>query len=462
MRVRLNILNFLLPLVKKFHVMKKLVINFMVILLCLSGSGITYGQWVGVKDNVTPVDIAISPIFNFDQTVYILDDEQRLYISESGGLNWVLLYEALDPTDPAQTVLDIILSPNFKNDNAIIMLHKDGTAELSYDRGQHWITFPVPDGTTGIVYSPKVMEDYKMFAITGAYGPVKFYKSLNGGATWTFVSDLGLGGGFYCRLWNSSDTAAVNNMAVLYDNQTVYLTKDAGVAWKNSFSAQVSVRDLVFSPRFSDDSTIFIADASEIYKNEEGGNELSWVNVGTYAGSFGIKFAISTGYQQDQTIFAAVDKVGIIRSTNGGFSWEEFNDGFGSDLPISIAISQNDPYTLFAGSMQTGGEPDKLWRFQTSSGTSDQNITAKLAFRIYPNPFTDLTQITFETPSAGRVQLTVYDITGKKLKVLLSENLDKGLHHINLNSKGLNLNPGVYFCSLEAEDHVVVQKVLVN
>jgi len=442
--------------------MKNISIKCIFLLIYFICSGIAYGQWVGVLDNVTPVDIAISPDYIHDQTVYILDDERKLYISETGGSNWVILYEAADPSDAAQAVLDILLSPNFKNDNAIVMIHKDGTAELSADRGQIWFTLPVPDGTTGIVFSPKMMEDYKMFSVTGAYGPVKFYKSVNGGGTWSMVSDLGLGGGFYCRLWNSNDTASIGNMAVLYDNKTVYVTSDAGLVWINSFEAQVSVRDFVFSPVFSNDQTVFVADADEIFKNENGGDELSWVSSGSFEGSFGIKFAISPGYQQDQKIFAAVDKVGIIRSTNGGASWSEFNNGFGSSLPISIAISQTEPYTLFAGSMQTGGTPDKLWRFQTSSGTSDQDQQAKPEFRSFPNPFTSETELTFETHSAGHVQLVIYDLTGKKLQVLVNENLSKGIHRVNLNSEETNLGAGIYFCRLETEDSRQVIRIIVK
>lgn len=426
--------------------------KFTSVLIFFITSGLASGQWSSVIDNVIPADIAISPDYIHDQTIYFVDGVKRLLISESGGINWITLYEATDPSEPAQSILDIVISPNFKNDNAIVLIHKDGTAELSADRGQQWFTMPVPEGTTGIVFSPKFMEDYKLFAITGAYGPVKFYKSGNGGATWSFVSDLGIGGGFYCRLWNSSDTASVNNMAILHDNQKVYITSDAGATWKNTFTAQVSVTDLVYSPHFTEDHTMFISEASEILKNENNGDSLSWVSSGTFTGSSGIRFAISPGFQQDQSIFAAVEQLGIMRSVNGGITWNEFNDGFGSVIPISIAISRTEPYTLYAGSTQTGGEPDKLWRFQTSSGIADQGRQADLDFQAYPNPFVTLTQINFETPSEGHVKISINDPAGKKLKMVVDENLEKGIHRINLDSHGLNLKPGIYFCSLEFGD----------
>ncbi|MFO7615084.1 MAG: hypothetical protein R6W71_10645, partial [Bacteroidales bacterium] len=54
-------------------------------------------QWVQVLDQVTPLQIAISPEYHLDQTVYIVDDGARLLISETGGSNWIALYEATDP-----------------------------------------------------------------------------------------------------------------------------------------------------------------------------------------------------------------------------------------------------------------------------------------------------------------------------------------------------------------------------
>lgn len=442
-------------------VMKKDSAKFMIILASIISSGIVHGQWVSVLEDVIPVDIVISPDYLNDQTVYVLDDERRLLISETGGMNWTTLYEAANPSDPSQAVLDILVSPNFKNDNAVMMIHKDGTAKVSADRGQHWFVMPVPDGTSGIVFSARMMEDYSLYLITGAFGPVKFYKSPNGGAAWDLLSDLGMGGGFYCRLWNSSDTASINHMAVLFDNRTVYMTSDGGIVWTNSFEAQVSVRDFAFSPGFSEDHTVFVSDASEIFRNENGGSELSWISVGTYPGSYGIKFAISPGYEQDMTIFAAVDKVGIIRSVNGGAGWNEFNDGFGSILPVSIAISQEEPYTLFAGSMQTGGLPDKVWRYQTSSSAEGHGVTASPVFRNFPNPFSTSTEITFETESTGVVQLIIYDPAGRKISTLADESMEKGIHRVKLNCEEAGLCQGIYFCSLEAGNRMQVIRLIV-
>jgi len=131
-------------------------------------------QWTPVLDNVTPVDIEISPDYLMDQTVYILDDEEKIWISETGGSVWTTVYDADNPSDPSQAVQEIVLSPNFKTDNAIVRIHKDGTMKISPDRGQHGLTIPAPEGVTDIVFSPLFADDYTMHCITGAFGPVKF------------------------------------------------------------------------------------------------------------------------------------------------------------------------------------------------------------------------------------------------------------------------------------------------
>jgi photosystem II stability/assembly factor-like uncharacterized protein len=420
-------------------------------------------QWVQVLDQVTPVQIAISPEYHLDQTVYIVDDGARLLISETGGSNWIALYEATDPQNPAQAILHIEISPNFKNDNAIIMVHKDGKMKISPNRGQSWLTSITPEGTSGVVFSANFAEDFSLYAISGAIGPVNFYTSSTAGASWQLISEIFFGGGYYSRLWNSIDTGATNHFAIQYENNSVYMTANKGTDWTLAYSGQSPVNDFAFSPDFSNDSTVFLAEDSVIYKNTNSGMDTSWVNTGHFPGGAGIRLAISPMFNEDRALFTAVEQAGIFRSTDGGASWYDISDGLDSMLPISIAISQTQVYTLFAGTKaEDGGSPGKLWRYQSSTSIGDNGLADKVRLKNFPNPFPAKTQILFEMPENGHATLSIIDITGQQLAVLIDHHLVKGKHSIDFDNSSYRLNAGIYFLRLQSNLKSTTAKMIIQ
>ncbi len=64
----------------------------------------------------------------------------------------------------------------------------------------------------------------------------------------------------------------------------------------------------------------------------------------------------------------------------------------------------------------------------------------------YPNPFNPSTTISFSIPKTGFVTLKVYDINGREVKSLISENMNAGKYEVNANYS--ELNSGVYFYKL--------------
>ncbi len=65
----------------------------------------------------------------------------------------------------------------------------------------------------------------------------------------------------------------------------------------------------------------------------------------------------------------------------------------------------------------------------------------------YPNPFNPSTTIGFEIPSAGFVQVKVFDILGKEQSILVSQKLQRGTYEVTFD--GSRLNSGVYFYTLD-------------
>ncbi len=76
----------------------------------------------------------------------------------------------------------------------------------------------------------------------------------------------------------------------------------------------------------------------------------------------------------------------------------------------------------------------------------------------YPNPFNPVTQINYSIPKDGYVKITVFDVIGRVVTNLVSENKKAGYYSINFN--GDNLNSGVYFYKLESGNFVETKKMI--
>jgi hypothetical protein len=75
-----------------------------------------------------------------------------------------------------------------------------------------------------------------------------------------------------------------------------------------------------------------------------------------------------------------------------------------------------------------------------------------------PNPFNPVTSIAFTVPTAGRAELSVYDIAGRRVATLVDAHVEAGPHEVvwdGTNDAGEPVASGVYFSSVKAhgEEH---------
>ncbi len=68
----------------------------------------------------------------------------------------------------------------------------------------------------------------------------------------------------------------------------------------------------------------------------------------------------------------------------------------------------------------------------------------------YPNPFSGKTTIEFELDEPAAVRLTLWDVSGKRLAVILDQSMSAGQHRHTLSSR--DLPSGTYFVRLEADN----------
>lgn len=105
-----------------------------------------------------------------------------------------------------------------------------------------------------------------------------------------------------------------------------------------------------------------------------------------------------------------------------------------------------------------------IYVYGDSPGVSSPQLPAQFAFGgVYPNPFSAEAAIRFSLPSAGRVTVTIYDMSGRAVRTLTDTEMRAAEHTLMWDGRdegGNQLGSGVYFCRLETAGQTVTQKML--
>jgi hypothetical protein len=102
------------------------------------------------------------------------------------------------------------------------------------------------------------------------------------------------------------------------------------------------------------------------------------------------------------------------------------------------------------------GDPISL---STPSSVEDGMLpTVTKLHQNYPNPFNPTTTIKFDLSSNTDVKLNVYNYNGQMVKSLVSGQMNAGYHTVNFDAS--NLSAGVYYYTLEANNKVMTNKMV--
>ena len=111
------------------------------------------------------------------------------------------------------------------------------------------------------------------------------------------------------------------------------------------------------------------------------------------------------------------------------------------------------------------GDPlSRFYRFPTVTQAESNDKSPKvLLYQNFPNPFNPSTTIKFSINQKEYVDISVYDINGKKIKKLISKVLPSGWYVIRwngLNDRNVKVASGVYFCRLKTKDNSITKKMV--
>ena len=110
--------------------------------------------------------------------------------------------------------------------------------------------------------------------------------------------------------------------------------------------------------------------------------------------------------------------------------------------------------------------PDSCYSFITGYVGTEQGVPkipkAFFVSQNYPNPFTSSTEIEYGFPEDTNINITIYNISGKKVAVLVNEKKKAGYYTVRWNGEnkyGKKVANGIYFYRLESCSHTATKKM---
>ncbi|MFZ5979702.1 MAG: T9SS type A sorting domain-containing protein [Candidatus Zixiibacteriota bacterium] len=100
---------------------------------------------------------------------------------------------------------------------------------------------------------------------------------------------------------------------------------------------------------------------------------------------------------------------------------------------------------------------------EVDSDADDALPTAYSLAQNYPNPFNPETRIEFSIPNNSDIKLTIFNMLGQNVKVLLEESRSAGTHTVSwdgTDQNGENVASGIYLYRLETEKFTTTKKML--
>lgn len=129
---------------------------------------------------------------------------------------------------------------------------------------------------------------------------------------------------------------------------------------------------------------------------------------------------------------------------------------YGTDATSYTAGDGNYPL----GNLRYYPELRAQWETGFPASVEDKISVRKNSLRNYPNPFSQSTTIVYELKQATDVRLDVYNITGQKVREVVSEFQHAGSYEVNFNAG--NLPDGVYFYKLDTGSAISVGNMVLK
>ena len=402
------------------------------LLLLGAGSNLDLvAQWREVKGNLPSFSMswAIDACDSLTAAIAIVvaQSDHRIYVTTDGGVSWA------NRSVPTQG--EWLTDVSIIDSSHLWATTYEGHIYGSTDGGRNW---------TAQFYDTTVtdfMHYIEMFNLTDGVAlgharpgqPIAFLRTADGGTTWTRVNDSQLVGAFSGDIWRRVDFVNIN-VGYFYDTDDAKLVKttDGGTTWHTTGFMRGYIQVL----KFYDEHLGIAARVPQVFRTTNGGDTWETFDVGGF--SYGFDFEFFPG--DPSKVWYASGK--LFFSSDTGRTWRVQNLGGVQDIDIP---DSGCGWLLTVGSVYRTANPAEL--VTGVEPPADLPLAYGLS-QNYPNPFNPSTTIKYELLKASDVRLSVFDMLGREVSVLVNERRDAGVHEVKYDAMGLA--SGVYLYRLRA------------
>ena len=421
-------------------------------------------------------EVRSSSSISYDTTVYIASSDKNLYaFSKYGNQVWpVLALGGVLTSTPAIDSISNRLYLGVSNKNFVAVDARTGTVA--------WNFF----ADAPIVGSAVQTLDRKL-AVATTSGTVYGFDLNNLGQPPSPMWQLGLsdsivsspavgseGDIYYCTtsgkivritmppgeqartVWQAQASGRISGSPVIDGAGTLYVgcedsklyaldTKNGTIKWR-------------FSSCYSIESTPAVSDIGTIYFGNDGGTVYAIDSTATvlwyYQDSTAIKapllyhngtLYLGTVGARFLALFDSMDVAGQYLGPGGPHS-------------MKLTVLPSVPaWGTFQGNNRRTGTP--IGKIQTNVQQNKSEIPAHFSLsQNYPNPFNPSTVISYGLPVESQVMLSVYDVLGRELQILVNKRQAGGNYSISFNA--MEFPSGIYFYRLQTGTFTETKKLL--
>lgn len=389
-----------------------------------------------------------------------------IFKTTNGGDSWDTL--SVIPSPYYMTsIWDIVIYPNSSGiiyaagmshcENTVTEPSK-GLLYRSVDNGVNWEELWAPDSIWILCLAIDSVSG-NIYAGTGGSDTsriYKIYRSTDTGKTWQSTS----GWPSKCNsIFDIVIDPASPNILYAGTGGAVFKSTDYGANW-----VPKAIIPCAYSLLIDPDSTNIIYSASGgayidsggVYKSINSGD--SWDKIGginypvtSIVGNFGTSNILYAGTGGS---FLQSGGKGVFRSINNGAAWDSINSGL--EQPFILSMVRNKTANIIYAGTAAG-----IFRYneigvEENSGNEIRNDNIR--FSVSPSPCNSYIEIHYFIPTASRVIIKIYDITGRTVHTFAEGTKKSGNYTIKLNTK--DLPSGVYFMEFNTRNYNKKSKIV--